>query len=138
MIAVVGFIGITVLFQLNDGTIDALTILDFIEKVVVAIPLWVAGVAMGNMFLFLYRRKRKAFIAFFIVVLAIPRLIMFFAAEPFKLPPFTWITNILITPEFNALQFFFTMNYKKILLLGTIYTVAACAIGITGYRKKEF
>ncbi|NBH83960.1 hypothetical protein D7X88_13585 [bacterium C-53] len=138
VIAVVGFIGITVLFQLNDGTIDALTILDFIEKVVVAIPLWVAGVAMGNMFLFLYRRKRKAFIAFFIVVLAIPRLIMFFAAEPFKLPPFTWITNILITPEFNALQFFFTMNYKKILLLGTIYTVAACAIGITGYRKKEF
>lgn len=138
VIAVVGFIGITVLFQFGDGTIDMMTILDFLEKVVVAIPLWIAGVAMGNMFLFLFRRKRKAFIAFFGVVLVIPRVIMFLAAEPFRLPPFTWITQILITPEFNALQFFFTMNCKKILLLGVIYTVAACVIGIISYQKKEF
>lgn len=138
VIAVVGFIGITMLFQFGDGTIDVLTILDFIEKVVVAIPLWTAGVAMGIMFLFLFRRRRKAFIAFFGIVLVIPRVIMFLAAEPFKMPPFTWITQILITPEFNALQFFFTMNYKKILLLGIVYTAAACAIGIISYQKKEF
>lgn len=138
VIAVVGFIGITVLFQFGDGTIDLMTIFDFLEKVVVAIPLWIAGVAMGNMFLFLFRRKRKAFIAFFGIVLVIPRVIMFLAAEPFKLPPFTWITQILITPEFNALQFFFTMNCKKILLLGVVYTVAACVIGVISYQKKEF
>lgn len=138
VVAVVGFIGITFLFQLNDGTIDSLTILDFMEKVIVALPLWIAGVAMGNMFLFLFRNKKKAFGAFFGIVLVIPRVIMFLAAEPFKLPPFTWITNILITPEFNALQFFFTMNSRKILLLGIVYTVAACAIGIISYQKKEF
>lgn len=138
VVAVVGFIGITVLFQFGDGTIDSLTIFDFIEKVIVATPLWIAGVAMGNMFLFVFRNKRKAFIAFFAIVLVTPRVIMFLAAEPFKLPPFTWITNILITPEFNALQFFFTMNSTKILLLGIIYTAAACAIGIISYQKREF
>lgn len=138
VVAVAGFIGITVLFQFGDGTIDSLTIFDFIEKVIVATPLWIAGVAMGNMFLFVFRNKRKAFIAFFAIVLVTPRVIMFLAAEPFKLPPFTWITNILITPEFNALQFFFTMNSTKILLLGIIYTAAACAIGIISYQKREF
>ena len=60
VVAVVGFIGITFLFQFNDGTIDSLTILDFMEKVIVALPLWIAGVAMGNMFLFLFRNKKKA------------------------------------------------------------------------------
>lgn len=138
IVAIIGFIGITFLFQFHDGTIDLWTILDFLEKVVVALPLFVAGVAIGNMFLFASRNKKQAFIGYFITILVIPRLIMFLAAEPFVLPPFTYITKILITPEFNALQFYFTMNAKKDYILGIVYTLLACGIGIWRFNKKEF
>lgn len=138
LLAVVAFIGITFLFQMNDGTIDFMTISDFLEKVLVALPLWVAGVAIGNMFLFAFRSKQKAVTFFFLTVLVIPRVVMLLAAEPLQWPPFTWITQILITPEFNALQFYFTMNSSKNYLLGFIYTVIACIIGIRCFNKKEF
>lgn len=138
IIAIIGFIGITILFQFNDGTIDRWTVLDFLEKVSVALPLWVAGVSFGTMFLFLFKQKKKAFIWFFVVILLIPRLIMFLAAEPFQLPPFTYITKILITPEFNALQFYFTMNKGKNYLLGFVYTLISCGIGIWNFNKREF
>ena len=138
LVAIVLFIGITFLFQFNDGTIDLLMIMDFLEKLVVALPLWIAGISIGNMFLFASRNKKRAFIGFFLLIILIPRVIMFLAAEPFVLPPFTWITKILITPEFNALQFYFTMNAKKDYLLGFVYTALSCGYGVWKFNKREF
>lgn len=136
--AVVIFFSVTLLFQFQDGTIDWWTLGDFLEKAVVAMPLWVAGLSIGNMFLFLFDNKKNAFIWFYVLVLAIPRVIMFIAAEPFKNPVCTFISDkILITPQFNALQFYFTMDQGHDIVLGIVYTAISCAIGMAAYYKRK-
>ncbi len=137
VIAFALLIGTTTLFGLHDGTIDKWTILDFLDKASVALPLWMAGIAIGQMYLYLFKNKKNAFIAFFVTVLLIPRLIMLLATEAINLAPFVMLSKILITPQFQALQFMFTMDRTKCWILGIVYSLIASTIGIIKlYRIK--
>jgi len=127
---------VTMLFGIGDsGSVSMDTILDFLQKALVAFPLWLAGISIGQMYLFAAKRKRNAFIFYFLTVLVIPRLITLLASEKIHLFPFTKIMDILITPQFQALQFYFTMNPLKCAILGIVYSVIASAIGLTAFYK---
>lgn len=136
--AVVLFFGVTIIFQIGAGTIDWWTLGDFMYKAFVALPLWIAGLSIGNMCLFLLEKKKNAYITFFVIVLVIPRLIMLLASDVVRLGFCKFIAeNLLITPQFTALQFFFTMDPIKCLILGIVYTVISCAIGIAAFYKRK-
>ena len=137
IVAVVLFIGITYLFMASDGTIDEWTIEDFCQKVLFSIPLWVAGLAFGNMYLFIFRRKLYAYIAFFVTVVAVPRLIMLFGAQPFEWTPFVLLRQyVLLTPRFSELQYLFTQNEYLVVALSAVYTVIALFIGWKIFRDN--
>lgn len=136
--AIVLFLGITMLMA-SDGTIGWWTISDFIQKVLIAVPLWVAGVSIANCCLFFFYKKINAIIAYFAIVLLIPRLIMLLASEHIHIGFFIWIKKyLLITPRFGELQYFYTLNLPLIVGLGIVYTVLFCVIGIVAFKKREF
>ena len=60
VIATVAFLVITPLFQVHDGTIDMTVILDFLEAVILAMPLFIAGLSIAVMFCFARTPRRKA------------------------------------------------------------------------------
>lgn len=127
----------TLLFGIGDVGIGWDTISDFLQKALVALPLWMAGIAIGQCFLFAASRRRNAFIGYYILVLLIPRLIILLASEKIHLFPFTKLVNILITPQFQALQFYFTMDIKKCIILGAVYSIIASTIGIISFYKRK-
>lgn len=135
--AFIMLIGITALFGIGYGTIDKWTILDFLDKATLAFPLWVAGISIGMMLLYSCKGKKTAFIIYFILVLVIPRIIMLLALESIHIKPFVALTNILMTPQFQALQFMHTMNRAKCYALGGIYTLLSTAAGIYMLYKKK-
>lgn len=138
VVAIVLFLGITVIMS-SDGTIGWWTIMDFCQKVLIAVPLWIAGVSIANMCMFVFEQRKKAFIIFFCIVLVIPRLIMFLASEQINIGVFVWIKEmLLLTPRFGELQYFYTLNLPHIIGLGVVYTAITTAIGIMAFRKKEF
>lgn len=138
VIAVVLFFCITLLMS-SDGTIGLWTVVDFCEKVLIAVPLWVAGIAIANSMLFLFRDKKVAYGVFFGLVFLLPRLVMFLSSERMQIGLFVWIKKvILITPQFDELQYFYTLNIPHIIILGVVYTVLFTSLGIIGFRKKEF
>lgn len=137
LLSFVFLVGTTALFAVNDASIDIFTIQDFIEKSLVALPLWMAGISIGQMFLFSFDDKRNAFSGYYIVVFLIPRVILTLASEKMKVPGFKEISEILITPQFQALQYYFTMDKPKCYLIGFIYTLISSAIGIWVYYHKE-
>ena len=137
-LATVIFLVITPLFQVHDGTIDASVIVDFIQAVLVAMPLFVAGVAIGNMFLFASKNKKQAFILFAICVILVPRVIILLATDNIHILPFVYLSKILLTPQFQELQFYATRDVPKIIISSLIYTVIACIIGCRSFQKREF
>ncbi len=50
--ATVAFLLITWVFQTHDGTIDMTVVLDFVEAVLITMPLFITGVSISNAFLF--------------------------------------------------------------------------------------
>lgn len=129
----------TAVFSIGAGTIDFYTIKNFLDAATLAFPLWMAGISIGHMYLYCCDNKKKAFILYFITVLAIPRLIMLLSFESIKLQPFPMLNELLITPEFQALQFFHTMDRAGCWIKGIVYTVISLVIGITVfYKKKKF
>lgn len=139
VIAFVVLVGTTTLFQFRDGTISIYSIKDFLSKMIIAIPLWFAGVAFGNMFLFIYENKKKAYIGFFILTLVIPRIIMFFAAEPFSVPAFRFVRKYLISQNFSLLPYPAdpARNVPLTVISGIVYAVIASIIGVISYKKKK-
>lgn len=131
------FFTVTVAFQFKDGTIELTTLMDFLNCARMAIPLWIAGISIANMFFFIFADKKKAYIGFFAVCLLIPRLIMFLGGDAIRISVFSVISTGLITPEFSALPYFFTQNPIKDLILGASYTVVSSAIGIYFYYKRK-
>ena len=103
--AFVCLIGITALFQISDGGLKGYMILSFVQKMVIAIPLWFAGVCFANMCLFVFPKKRNAFIAFATIVLIIPRVIMMFAAEPFRIELFRILRVYTITQNISLIPY---------------------------------
>ncbi len=138
VIATFLFLVITPLFQVHDGTIDLSVILDFVEAELLAFPLFIAGVSLGNMFCFALVPRKKAFIAFFLSVILIPRVIMLLATDGIRFYPAVLLRGILLTPQFQELQFFATRNVPKVLISSVIYTVLSCIFGVYCFDKKEF
>ena len=138
LVAIILFLGITVLFS-SDGSIGWWTIWDFCQKVLIAVPLWIAGVSIANACFFLFPKKKTAYIAFLGGVLLLPRMVMFFATERRSIGVFVWIKQyLLITPRFGELQYFYTLNLPLILGLGVVYTGISTVAGILAFMKKEF
>ena len=130
----------TSLFQINEGFVKGYEIKSFLNKMAIAIPLWIAGIAFGNMFLFVFENKKKAFIGFFVLVLVIPRLIMLFAAEPFKWALFKFLRTYTITQNFSLIPYPAdpARNVPLTIALGIIYAVISTVVGIVVYKKKSF
>ncbi len=139
-ITLVCFIVITLLFHISEKSIRAYDIQDFLQKMTYAVPLWLAGIGMGNMFLFLFEKKRKAYIAYFLLVVVFERGVMFLAAEPLKLEPFRRLRTILITQQFSLIPYPAdpARNIPLTVFLGFLYFAVSTIIGIAVYRKKAF
>lgn len=137
--ACVLFIGITYLFMFADHSIELWAIIDFLQKAVISVPLWVTGVAISHMLFYVCKKKRYAYGIFFGFIGIVPRVVMLFAAHPFEWKFMIWMRDyILLTPRFNELPYFYTLNIPQIVVASTIYTVLACAVGIFVYNKKEY
>ena len=122
-----------------DGSIELWVVQDFCRAALTAVPLWIAGVAIGHGLLFFFPKKRYAFITFFALVLVFPRIIMFMAAEPLKIEACHWIKEyLLLTPRFNELPFYATLDMPKIMILSSVYSISFIALGLWAYYKKEF
>lgn len=139
VIAFILLIGITTVFHFADGTVRVSDIKDFVDKMLIAIPLWFAGVAFGNMFLFIFEEKNKAYIGYFILTLIAPRIVMAFAAEPLCFGPAKSIRTILITQAFSLLPYPAdpARNVPLTIAIGIIYGVIASVVGIIVYHKKK-
>ncbi len=133
------FIGVSVLFQIGSGSMEKKIIADFAVNLVIAVPLFLAGVSMGFMCLFLFRTKKYAFIFFWVLTIVIPRLIMLLGADPIRIGFFNWIkNNLLLTPQFTELQFYATRNVPKVLISSAVYIILSTLIGCIGYKMKTF
>ena len=139
IISFVLLIGITTVFHFADGTVRLYDIKDFIEKMWIAIPLWIAGVSFGNMFLFIFEDKRKAYAGYYILTLLIPRLIMLLASERVGFEPFKLLRRYLISQGFSLLPYPADPDRNVTLIVSTavIYTVISCVVGIAVYHKKK-
>lgn len=137
---IIAFVVLLVTTRLFHSDITSYDVSLFVENMLVSAPLWIAGVSFGTMFLFIFEEKKKAYIAFYILTLAIPRVIMFFAAEPFSLAPFLAVRKILISQSFGHIPYIADpqRSVPFIVCEGVIYTIISCVIGVIVYNKKEF
>lgn len=136
---ILAFIVLLVTTRIFHSDITAYDISLFIENMLVSVPLWIAGVSFGFMFLFMFESKKKAYIGFFVLTLVIPRFIMFFAAEPFSLSPFLLVRKILISQSFGHIPYIADpqRNVPYIICQGIVYTILACVVGIVNYNKRD-
>jgi len=130
----------TTVFQFSDGTMQWWVVEDFLQKMCLALPLWLAGISIANMCLFITKNKKKAFVSFFILTFLIPRAIMFFAAEPFEWPVFRTARAYLITQNFSLLPYPADpeRNVLLIVIIGILYMVLANVAGMIAFNKKKF
>jgi len=137
---VVAFVVLLITTRIFHSDITSYDISLFVENMLVSVPLWIAGIAFGMMFLFIFEEKKKAYIAFYILTLIIPRFFMLFAAEPFSWPPFIAVRKILISQSFGHIPYIADPDRSVpfIVCEGIVYTVISCVIGIIVYNKKEF
>ncbi len=138
LIALAAFLIITPLFQIHDGSIDGAIILDFIKATGMAFPLFVTGTSIANMLLFSFSSKKRAYLAYLLSVIVIPRVVMLLATDRFRIMPFVWLAKLLITPQFYTLQFYATRDVPKVFISSLIYTALSCVIGCYMFTKKEF
>lgn len=131
------FVAVSVVFQLSAGPIENEIIMEFGQNLLAALPLFMAGVAIANMFLFLFKKKLRAFLTYAAAVIAVPRVIMMLGASPFNIPVFRMLKDtLLLTPQFTALQFYATRDVPKIIISSVIYTIIACVIGCISFSRK--
>lgn len=130
---------ITTIFQIRDGAITANALTDFAGKFMYAVPLWIAGMAIANMFLFMFTNKKLAYVGFFVTTLVIPRTIMLFAAEPFNIPVFRTVRKYLITQNFSLLPYPADpeRSVERTIIIGIIFTILMSVIGVVIYMNKK-
>ena len=138
--AMFALIGITSLFQLGDGGLTAYAIKDFLGKMVIATSVWYAGVSFGIMFLFIFENRRQAYLWFAVLTIIIPRFIMFFAAEPFRIGVFRLVRKYTLTQNLSLVPYFAdpSRNVPLTIALGVLYGTIATVIGCICYNKKKF
>ena len=138
IVTAVLFLAITAVFQIHDGTIDSSVVIDFLQNVAYAFPLLMAGVSISNMFLFLFDNKKKSYLFFIIFVVIIPRIIMLLSTDSFALAPMHAIRELLLTPQFQSLQFYATLDIPKIIISSVIYIIISSVIGCVRFRNKKW
>lgn len=138
VVAFVFLIGLTTIFQMRDGNITSYSIVDFLNKMAIAIPLWIAGLAIAMMCLFMFEKRKMAFIWYFVITLVIPRLIMLLAAEPFRIDFFRFLRRYTISQNFSLIPYPAdpARSVPLTIALGIIYTVVATVIGCIAYSRK--
>ena len=136
---ILAFVVLLVTTRIFHSDITSYDVSLFIQNMLVSIPLWIAGISFGFMFLFIFESRKKVYIGFFALTLIIPRFIMFFAAEPFSLKPFILVRKILISQSFGHIPYIADpeRNVPFIIAQGIVYTVISSVIGIVAYNKKE-
>lgn len=139
LITVVTLFIVTILFHLSDGTIGHTDIFDFLEKMVYAIPLWLAGIGFANMFLFGFSDRKKAYIFYFLLTVVLERGIMLLAAEPFRLEPFRLIRTVTVTQLFSLIPYPAdpARNIPLTVSLGFFYLIVSSGIGIYRYNRRK-
>ncbi len=136
--AFVLFVGISFLFQISAGAMSGSVIRDFALTLLLSIPLFMTGVTFAFMFLFMFKSKKKAFAAFFILVIGVERLIMILGSENINIAPFVWIREkLLVTPQFTTLQFYATRNVPQVFITSIIYIIIAAAVGCLCFLKID-
>ena len=130
----------TSLFQMNDKTLSSEAIRTFCLKMFLAMPLFLAGMAFATMFLFVFRDKRKAYTGYFILTLAIPRIILRLAKEPPGIPAFKFLRTYTISQCFTLIPYPSSpeRSVPLIISLGFIYALIATVIGLVVYNRKHF
>ena len=132
------FLGISFVFQMGAGPMEMSIVKDFAENLLLAVPLFMAGVALGNMFLFMFYDKKKAYVCYFGLTVVLERLIMILGAEPVSIGFFKWMKDrVIITPRFTELQFYATRDVPKTLTLAAVYIVTAAFLGCLCFLKKD-
>lgn len=140
VIAFAFLMGTTTLFQFGDGTMHLWVVQEFLDKMWLALPLWVAGISIANMCLFITKHKVKAYATFIVITLAVPRVIMFFAAEPFEWGIFRNLRIFLISQNFSLLPYPADPNRSVPLIIGIgiVYSIVANVVGVIAFNKKKF
>ena len=140
VVTFVVLVATTALFHVSDDkTLDSAAIRIFCEKLFLALPLFLAGISFGVMFLFAFKDKRKAFAGFYIVTFGIPRLIIFLAGDSCNLAFFRMLRKYTISQCFTLIPYPSSpdRNIALMISLGFIYSILSVVIGLVIYNKKD-
>lgn len=118
----------------NDGTLDLIVFENFIQSVLAALPLWIAGVSISNMLCFVFKNKKFSILTYLVCIVLIPQLIFEWLIQ---FPFFQVIADFLITPQFYDLSSWFTRKPLKYWIMGILYTLLSSAAGYFIFKKKR-
>lgn len=138
IIAVAAFLLATFVFH-SDMKLS--NVKDFLSKTALAIPLWMAGISIGMMFLFMFRNKIKAYVGFYVLTFALPMLVTFLSEDQFSFAPFFRTVRVLFVKQsFSHIPYTAdpSRNVYFIAGQGIVYAIIAAVIGIVIYKKKDF
>lgn len=140
VICFVVLVTLTSLFQMNDKTLGADAIKTFCDKMFLALPLFLAGVSFGTMFMFGFRVRKKAYIGYYLTTLVVPQLILFLAKDPPGLGLFKAVRPYIISQCFRLIPYPSSPERSVPLIIGMgfFYAVASTVVGIVVYNKKRF
>lgn len=129
---------LTQLFHINEGLIQMMIIKLFLDKAVLALPLWFAGISFAVMFFFMFVKKWKAYAAFILVTVIIPQAIRILSLDRFKSEFARMIRKYTITQSFGLVPYpsYPDRSVPLIVATGLVYGFIALLIGITVYCKK--
>ena len=137
---IIAFISLMVTTRIFHADIEAYNVSLFIENMFIATPLWLAGVSIGIMYLFIFEDKKKAYIGYFITTVLVPRVIMLLSIDQIALKPCMFIKKILMTQSFGVIPSPANpaRNVPFIVAEGLVYAVIATVIGMITYKNKNF
>ena len=126
-------------FHIGDNTLTKEAIRAFTDKMVLALPLFLAGISFGIMFLFIFRDRRKAYAGFYILTFAIPRLVILLAKDPPGVGVFKVLKKYTISQCFTLIPYPSSPDRSVpfIVGLGIVYSVISTVIGIAVYNSSE-
>lgn len=138
LVAFIALYAVTSLFHINEGAIRWPIIKLFLEKAMVALPLWFAGISFAVMFLMLFDKRILSYGCFAILVFVIPQCIRVFSLDSFKFDLFRVIRRYTITQSFGLVPYpsYPERSVPLIVATGMVYGAVATVIGIICYSKK--
>ncbi len=139
VITYVALVATTSIFHFGDNTLTREAIRTFTDKMVLALPLFLAGISFGIMFLFIFKDRRKAYAGFFMITFAIPRLVILLAKDPPGIEIFKVLKRYTISQSFTLIPYPSSPDRSVpfIVGLGLAYSVIATVIGMAVYSKAE-